>query len=143
QREHLLARRDGTAGADGRAGTAGGAQRGGGGRGDAAREAHFALRDVVDQLVRTVEHVEGYDRSLTDILNAHLAQVSVRQNEDMRRISGWAAILGAETLIAGVYGMNFEHMPELSWRFGYAGCLLVMLVVGTVLHRRFRRAGWL
>jgi magnesium transporter len=103
----------------------------------------FVLRDVLDHLVLTVEHVEGYDRLLTDILNAHLAQVSVRQNEDMRKISAWAAIFAVPTLIAGVYGMNFQHMPELTWRFGYPGCVVLMLGVCYLLWRQFKRVGWL
>ena len=120
-----------------------GARADGGATGAEDAEAAFALRDVVDHLQRTVEHVESYDRLLSDILGAHLAQVSVRQNEDMRRISAWAAIFGVETLIAGIYGMNFEHMPELSWRLGYPACLLVMAALGVGLYRRFRRAGWI
>nr|WP_205708772.1 magnesium/cobalt transporter CorA [Kineococcus siccus] len=110
---------------------------------DPEDQALFVLRDVLDHLVRTVEHVEGYDRSLTDILSAHLAQVSVRQNEDMRKISAWAAIFAVPTLIAGVYGMNFQHMPELSWRFGYPGSLALMLGVCVLIHRSFKRSGWL
>ena len=107
------------------------------------QQAMFVLRDVVDNLQRTVEHVEGYDRLLTDILNAHLAQVSVRQNDDMRKISAWAAMIAAPTLIAGVYGMNFEHMPELGWRLGYPACVLLMVTASAVLYRWFKRSGWL
>ncbi|MEZ0163541.1 magnesium and cobalt transport protein CorA [Kineococcus sp. LSe6-4] len=106
-------------------------------------QALFVLRDVLDDLVRTVEHVETYDRLLTDILNAHLAQVSVQQNDDARKISAWAAIAVVPTMIAGVYGMNFQHMPELSWRYGYPVCLLAMVTVCTVLYRLFKRSGWL
>ncbi|GAB7189510.1 magnesium/cobalt transporter CorA [Kineococcus sp. NUM-3379] len=127
-----------------------GAHHGHGGREGAVRAVRpgseddlLALRDVADHLERTVEHVESYDRLLTGILDAHLAQVSVQQNEDMRRISAWAAIFAVDTLIAGVYGMNFEHVPELSWRFGYPACLLLMAAVAVGLYRRFRRAGWL
>jgi magnesium transporter len=107
------------------------------------RQSRFVLRDVLDNLTRTVEHVESYDRLLTDILNAHLAQVSVRQNDDMRKISAWAAIAAVPTLVAGVYGMNFEHMPELSWRFGYPACLLAMVAICAGLYRTFKRSGWL
>ncbi|WP_432485011.1 magnesium and cobalt transport protein CorA [Kineococcus esterisolvens] len=112
-------------------------------RGAQAQQVLFELRDVLDDLVRTVEHVEGYDRLLTDILNAHLAQVSVRQNDDMRKISAWAAMFAVPTLIAGVYGMNFQHMPELGWRLGYPMCLLLMVAACTALYRSFRRSGWL
>jgi magnesium transporter len=107
------------------------------------QQARFVLRDVLDNLTRTVEHVESYDRLLTDILNAHLAQVSVRQNDDMRKIAAWAAIAAVPTLVAGVYGMNFQHMPELSWRFGYPACVLFMVGVCVGLYRTFKRSGWL
>jgi len=103
----------------------------------------FVLRDVLDDLVRTVEHVESYDRLLTDVLSAHLAQVSVRQNDDMRKISAWAAMFAVPTLIAGVYGMNFEHMPELGWHYGYPLCLLLMALACLGLYRTFKRSGWL
>ncbi len=106
-------------------------------------QALFVLRDVLDTLVRTVEHVETYDRLLTDILNAHLAQVSVRQNDDMRKISAWAAIAAVPTLIAGVYGMNFKDMPELNWHYGYPLCVLAMVGICVVLYRLFKRSGWL
>ncbi len=71
------------------------------------------FRDVADHLRLVNDHVESYDRLLTDVLSAHLASVSVKQNEDMRRISAWVAIAAVPTMIAGIYGMNFEHMPEL------------------------------
>ena len=107
------------------------------------QQARFVLRDVLDKLTRTVEHVESYDRLLTDILNAHLAQVSVRQNDDMRKISAWAAIAAVPTLVAGVYGMNFKDMPELSWHFGYPACVLFMVAVCVGLYATFKRSGWL
>jgi magnesium transporter len=69
--------------------------------------------------------------------------VTVQQNDDVRRISAIVAILAVPTLLAGIYGMNFEHMPELGWRFGYPLVLAVMLVVCTMLYRFFRRVGWL
>ena len=71
------------------------------------------FRDVADHLRLVNDHVESYDRLLTDVLSAHLASVSVKQNEDMRRISAWVAIAAVPTMIAGIYGMNFQHMPEL------------------------------
>ena len=79
----------------------------------------------------------------TGALQAHLAQVTVRQNEDVRRISAWAAILGIPTAVAGIYGMNFEHMPELEWSFGYPLVLVLMGAACTYLYHRLRRAGWL
>jgi magnesium transporter len=101
------------------------------------------FRDVADHVVRVAEQVEGFDSLLTDILHANLAQVSVRQNSDMRRISAWVAIVAVPTMIAGIYGMNFEHMPELTWRFGYPLALGVMLACCVALYRAFKRSGWL
>ncbi|MGW4897852.1 magnesium and cobalt transport protein CorA [Kitasatospora sp. NPDC004240] len=101
------------------------------------------LRDVADHLARTNDQVEGMDRLLTDILGAHLAQVSVQQNNDMRKISAWAALAAVPTLIAGVYGMNFDEMPELRQPWGYPAVLGLMAVVCLLLHRIFKRHGWL
>jgi magnesium transporter len=101
------------------------------------------FRDVLDHLMRTVDHVESYDRLLSDVLATHLAQVSVRQNEDMRKISAWVAIAAVPTAVAGIYGMNFENMPELGWRYGYYIVLAVITVVCVSLYRAFKRSGWL
>jgi magnesium transporter len=101
------------------------------------------FRDVADHVLRVVEQVESADRLLTDILNANLAQVSVRQNDDMRRISAWVAIVAVPTLVAGIYGMNFEYMPELDYRWGYPLTVLGMVVVCGILYRLFKRSGWL
>jgi magnesium transporter len=99
--------------------------------------------DVQDHLLREAEHVEGLDVLLTGALNANLANVGVRQNEDMRKISAWVAILAVPTAIAGIYGMNFEFIPELEWRFGYPFALGLMVLCCFVLHRSFKRRGWL
>lgn len=101
------------------------------------------FRDVYDHVLRVVEHVEAYDRLLSDVLSAHLAQVSVQQNTDMRKISAWVAIAAYPTMLAGIYGMNFEYMPELHLRYGYPVLLTVIIVGCLLLHRGFRRAGWL
>ncbi len=101
------------------------------------------FRDVADHLLRSVDHIESYDRLLTDILNAHLAQVSVRQNDDMRKISAWVAIAAVPTAIAGIYGMNFQHMPELGTTWGYPVTLAAMALFCTLLFRAFKRSGWL
>ncbi len=69
--------------------------------------------------------------------------MSVRQNEDMRRISAWVAIIAVPTMIAGIYGMNFDHMPELRWRLGYPLVLVVIATICSILYLRFRRSGWL
>ncbi|MFI1017202.1 magnesium and cobalt transport protein CorA [Streptomyces sp. NPDC020965] len=101
------------------------------------------FRDVSDHLTRANEQVEGLDRLLSDILAAHLAQQGVRQNDDMRKISAWAAMAAVPTLVAGVYGMNFEHMPELGWVWGYPAVICLMAGVVYGLFRQFKRRGWL
>ena len=101
------------------------------------------FRDVNDHLLRAHEQLESYRDLLTSILSANLAQVTVRQNEDVRRISAIVAIVAVPTMIAGIYGMNFEHMPELKWPLGYPLVIGLMLVICTVLYRYFKRVGWL
>ncbi|MFI1964690.1 magnesium and cobalt transport protein CorA [Streptomyces pathocidini] len=101
------------------------------------------FRDVSDHLTRANEYVEGLDRLLSDILNAHLAQMGVRQNNDMRKISAWAAMAAVPTMVAGIYGMNFEHMPELGTVWGYPAAVAVMAGAVLALHRLFKRRGWL
>ncbi len=101
------------------------------------------FRDVHDHVVRAAEQVAGMDELLDSALSSNLAQVSMRQNEDMRKISAWVAIAAVSTLIAGIYGMNFEHMPELGWRFGYAWALGLMVVSSALLYRGFKRNHWL
>ena len=90
------------------------------------------FRDVYDHASRVNEQVEGFREMLNSVLRANLTQVTVRQNDDVRKISAWVAILAVPTMIAGIYGMNFEHMPELKWTLGYPAVLVVML---TRLHR--------
>ncbi len=104
-------------------------------------QAYF--RDVADHLSRVTEQVTGFDALLDSILQAHLAQVAVAQNEDARKITAWAAIVAVPTMVCGLYGMNFDHMPELHWRFGYPLALGVIAVACFVIHRGFKRNGWL
>jgi magnesium transporter len=101
------------------------------------------FRDVQDHLSRTVEQVNSYDDLLNSILQARLAQVTVDQNNDMRKIAAWAGIAAVWTAIAGIYGMNFENMPELRTTYGYPTVLALMLAVSLALYRWFRRNGWL
>jgi magnesium transporter len=101
------------------------------------------FRDVKDHVLRFVREIESQRELLTNILSANLTQVSVRQNDDVRKISSWAAIIAVPTLISGIYGMNFEHMPELGWRFGYPLALAAMALACALLFRAFKRAGWL
>ncbi|WP_156725917.1 magnesium and cobalt transport protein CorA [Streptomyces apocyni] len=101
------------------------------------------FRNVADHLARVQEQVVGFDELLNSILQANLAQATVAQNEDMRKITSWAAIIAVPTAICGVYGMNFDHMPELHWRYGYP--MVLAGIVGTCLaiHRTLKRNGWL
>ncbi|GLX17587.1 magnesium transporter CorA [Streptomyces lavendulae subsp. lavendulae] len=106
-------------------------------------EVRAYFRDVADHLTRATEQIGAYDGLLDSILQAHLAQVTVAQNEDMRKITAWAAIVAVPTMVCGVYGMNFDHMPELHWTYGYPLVLAVMAAACFVLHRGFRRNGWI
>jgi magnesium transporter len=101
------------------------------------------FRDVNDHLTRAVEQVVYFDDLLNSILQARLAQVTVDQNNDMRKIAAWAGIAAVWTAIAGVYGMNFTFMPELRWRYGYPVVFAIMLTISILLYRAFRRSGWL
>ncbi|WP_210575875.1 magnesium and cobalt transport protein CorA [Streptomyces sp. GESEQ-4] len=104
-------------------------------------QAYF--RDVSDHLLRAKEQIAAFDELLNSILQAHLAQVTVAQNEDMRKITAWAAIIAVPTMVCGMYGMNFDHMPELHWQFGYPLVMAVISVACLTLYRGFRRSGWL
>jgi len=104
---------------------------------------HEYLRDVHDHLLRVISRIETFRDLLGSALQANLTQVSVRQNEDMRKISAWVAILAVPTGVAGIYGMNFDHIPELHWTYGYPAVLLVILSICSYLYWRFKRSGWL
>ena len=101
------------------------------------------FRDAHDHLLRVIDQVESHRDALTSVLTANLTQVTVRQNEDVRRISAWAAILAVPTMIAGLYGMNFRHMPELSWTYSYPLVIGLIALACLLLYRYFRRIGWL
>ena len=107
------------------------------------REAAPFFRDVADHVNRVSDQTEALDILLSSALNAHLARVSVQQNEDMRRISAWVAIAAANTMLAGIYGMNFHNMPELGWDYGYFAVLTLMATLCATMYAAFRRAGWL
>ncbi|TCC02816.1 magnesium/cobalt transporter CorA [Kribbella soli] len=120
-------------------------------------ELQRSLRDVADHVTEVVEKVDGFRELLRDILTVNatlvaqqqneemksLAIASSEQNEEVKRISAWAAILFAPTLIGTVYGMNFDHMPELHWQFGYPFAIGLMALVWGGLHQIFKRRGWL
>jgi magnesium transporter len=104
---------------------------------------HEYFRDVEDHLARVREQVASFDELLSSILQAGLARLTVSENEDMRKISAWVAIAAMPTMIAGIYGMNFEHMPETSSPWGYPAVLTLMFGVCACLFRGFKRNGWL
>jgi magnesium transporter len=101
------------------------------------------FRDVHDHLLRIVGRIEGFRELLTSVLTANLTQVSVRQNDDTRKITAWVAIGAVPTIIGAIYGMNFRHMPELSWRLGYPYALTLIALFCVYLYWRFKKAGWL
>ncbi|MEO3784335.1 magnesium and cobalt transport protein CorA [Actinocorallia sp. B10E7] len=101
------------------------------------------FRDVQDHLLRIDQKIDAHSEMVTNVLTAHLAVLSKRQNDDVRKISAWAAILAIPTMIAGVYGMNFEHMPELGWATGYPLALGTMGSACLLLYRKFKKSGWL
>ncbi len=116
-----------------------------------------ALRDVADHATQVAERVEGFRQLLTNMLSVNASLVAQRQSEEttrltessldqgeqVKKISSWAAILFAPSLVGAVYGMNFEHMPELGWRLGYPFALLLMLLISLTLYLIFKRRGWL
>ena len=106
-------------------------------------EVRSYFRNVEDHLTTVSERVAGFDELLTTLVDATLAKITLQQNTDMRKISAWVAIVSTPTMIAGIYGMNFEVMPETKWVFGYPVTLLVMLIACLVLFKIFRRNRWL
>lgn len=115
------------------------------------------LRDVADHVLHTTDRVDGFRQALQDILTVNatlvnqqqnaemraLAEAGFEQNEEIKKISSWAAILFAPTLVGTIYGMNFERMPELGWAFGYPFAILLMGVVCVSLYFVFKRRDWL
>jgi magnesium transporter len=101
------------------------------------------FRDVYDHAIRINEQVDTLRELLTSALEAHLSLTAVNQNDAMKKLAGWAAIIGVPTMVAGVYGMNFKFMPELEWRYGYPVVVAGMAAVCVYLYYRFKRSGWL
>jgi magnesium transporter len=106
-------------------------------------EARPYFRDIADHLNRVSESIDSTDKLLDNALNAHLAQLTIQQNNDMRRLTAGAALFAIPTAIAGVYGMNFAHMPELQWTFGYPLVIGFTGLVCWLTYRQFRKSGWL
>ena len=101
------------------------------------------FRDVYDHVVRVNETVDTLRELVTGALEAKLSLVSVAQNDVTKKLAAWAAILAVPTMIAGIYGMNFDMMPELRWYYGYHAIMLGMFSLCGFLYWRFKRAGWL
>jgi len=114
-----------------------------GGYGVGTMELRQFFRDVNDHLKLVNEEVAAQRDLLTTILEANMAVISVQQNDVVRKISGWAAILAVPTFVASVYGMNFRDMPELSWGAGYPAAIVLMLAIGVALYVYFKRVRWL
>ena len=106
-------------------------------------DARVYFRDVYDHAIRINEMIDTLRELLTTALEANLSLISVSQNDAMKRLAGWAAIIGVPTMIAGIYGMNFKFMPELEWALGYPVTMAVMLAACGFLYYRFKRSGWL
>ncbi|GAA4826218.1 magnesium/cobalt transporter CorA [Nocardioides caeni] len=106
-------------------------------------EASPFFRDVSDHLAQAAEELDSLDGLLSTAFDAHLSRIAVQQNDDMRKISAGAALVVVPTLIAGIYGMNFTHMPELDWTLGYPMSLLLMAGTVSGLFWFFKRSGWL
>ena len=106
-------------------------------------DARVYFRDVYDHAIRINEMIDTLRELLTTALEANLSLISVSQNEAMKRLAGWAAIIAVPTMIAGIYGMNFKFMPELDWVLGYPVTMAVMLAVCGFLYYRFKRSSWL
>jgi magnesium transporter len=101
------------------------------------------LRDVQDHALLVTERLAGFRELLQNILSVNLTMVSLSRNEQVKKISAWAAILFAPTLVGTVYGMNFDHMPELHWTLGYPFALTLMALISVVLYLSSKRRGWM
>jgi magnesium transporter len=101
------------------------------------------MRDVLDHTIKAADRIASYDELLSSLVQAALGKVAMQQNVDMRKISAWVAIAAVPTAMAGIYGMNFENMPELQWTWGYPAVLLLMATICMLLYRTFRHNNWL
>ena len=108
-----------------------------------SKEVRRYIRDVNDHNSQAADRITGFDDLLSSLVQAALGKVGMEQNVDMRKISAWVAIAAVPTMIAGIYGMNFDNMPELHWHYGYFVVLAIMATVCTGLYRTFRRNHWL
>ena len=110
---------------------------------DVVKKVGDYFRDVHDHLLIVVGAIDTLRETIGTAIQANLAMVTIEQSEIAKKLAAWAAIFAAMTALAGIWGMNFDLMPELKWRWGYPAALGAMVVVAGVLHYRFRRLGWL
>ena len=101
------------------------------------------FRDVYDHLLRINQSIESLRETVATAMSVNLSLISLQENETTKRLASYAALIAVPTLIAGLYGMNFQHMPELSWVYGYPAALGFMTGVDLWLYSRFRKSGWL
>jgi magnesium transporter len=100
-------------------------------------------RDILDHVARVTQTADRIGEMINAAMQVSLAQVTIRQNDVVKRLAGWGAILAVPTMVFSLYGMNFQHMPELAWRWGYPAVLFGIVAGCTLLHRRLKRVGWL
>jgi magnesium transporter len=108
-----------------------------------SKEVRRYLRDVADHQSEAADHINSYDDMLNSLIQAALARVGMQQNSDMRKISAWAGIVAVPTMIAGIYGMNFQFMPELKWHWSYPVVVGIMATACLALYFSFRKVNWL
>jgi len=108
-----------------------------------SKEVRRYLRDVGDHHSHAADQIASYDENLSSLVQAALARVEMQQNTDMRKMSAWAALLAIPTMVAGIYGMNFEYMPGLKWHWGYPTTVFGTAAICLILYRNFRRKDWL
>jgi magnesium transporter len=107
------------------------------------RETHVYFQDVFDHIIRVADTIDTLRDMLGSTMDAYLSIQGNRMNQIMKRLTSVATVLMSVTLVAGIYGMNFDYMPELHWRFGYVGALAAMLVIGLGLYFYLRKVKWL
>jgi magnesium transporter len=100
-------------------------------------------RDVADHLARLVQSIDSTSQAVSNAMSVNIAINTIQENEIIKRLGSYAALVAVPTLIAGVYGMNFDAMPELRWELGYPFAIALMVLIDAILYVRFKRAGWL
>jgi magnesium transporter len=101
------------------------------------------FRDIYDHLVRLNQQIDTSRDTISTAMSVNISMISLQENETTKKLASYAALIAIPTFIVGVYGMNFQDMPELHWRFGYPVCLAVMALIDVYLYYRFKNANWL